>query len=626
MPLYTCPVSSVMNSQYNSMQVGTGHPFSHPTPSLKSSPVDIPEGSKVGHGREFFCFNEDVRQAVSCPSAFQPVCAYKKAERDKLNQTPLSDQPKMSANSPSNRNLIGRPVSPQTVSVRTIPPGVNFQSHGRVTLPLSDKPESSSKPSWIRTRQQRDRSPSVDSRHLLNSYKQPSPNRSLSSDPACPVTVRPVSPGILSLCNKFAPVKSTSDFNLDIPKGRPRSKSATGAMIKKPDSPVSPLLLRRSVSPKPTKLLLATDSSDSESGQSLNLARNLLSPGNSPSSGYGSGFYSSSPLCLSPRSNSPALVVDVTHNSDKTSHGHLTLPDADGSRAVRTSSQDSGVANISESGLQYGQAPSSGTMSPPETVLSLAVPMNNRPKTLVRSNNVFESIDQRDSKSFREPSPQSPDEGFQDSDKSNAFDPSVAPLSRDNNKPNQEVKKSKLTIRLKSPGSSLDQPPSPDPPKNIPEITLPVNSRPFLTVEERRRDFGNRSDTLMSSVQSFECLPSVVVSDHCDEEVSNISWDGSMDASVFTPKEPSQIGLSIDDIKRSKSIRKLSNASTLSSFSHDSLDDELSDDMCFKEEPKKGDQCAITLKWERHRDFTPASYLVAGSRFCNCGSSGNAAY
>ena len=39
--------------------------------------------------------------------------------------------------------------------------------------------------------------------------------------------------------------------------------------------------------------------------------------------------------------------------------------------------------------------------------------------------------------------------------------------------------------------------------------------------------------------------------------------------------------------------------------------------------PKKEDQCAIILKWECDRSFTPATNLVVGSWSRNCGSNGN---
>ncbi|XP_022110910.1 inositol-trisphosphate 3-kinase B-like isoform X2 [Acanthaster planci] len=593
-----------MSSHSNCIYDGRSQPSSCPSssPRRKSSPVNICRQGAISHGGRFRHILESFRQADSCPSAFYPVCS--------PSVTPSRVVLRMSENSPSQSHHMPcwqQSTSPCAVHMSIVRSAEELDSgaQDRFKMPVphsrkvtNSKADLQGSPGEMHADLT---SPTDNSMTPVNSQ----PLRSLSSDP---VTVRPVSPRILSLCNKFAPVNTSTDSYLNLPKTRPRSLSASGSLTtEKPDSPVSPLLTRRSVSPKPTKLLLPSDSSDSESGQALSTTtRNLLSPGNSPSSGYGSGFYSSSPMCLSPRSNSPSLATDLTQSSDKTSQDHLALPEVDDRRSIRTSSQDSGVANISvEGGAQLeAQAPSVSAASATQvSVISLTVP-HSRPKILTRSSNVFESIDQGDSASSgsREPSPLSPDEGFQDSDKTGSFDPVVA-SSPHEQAAVREVKKSKLTIRLRSPGSSADQSSQES---NSPEVMLPNSSRSFLTVEERRRDFGYRSDTLQSSMQSFECLPSVIVSDHCDEEVSNISWDGTMDTSVFTPSKSasSEIGLTIEDIKQSGPIRKLSSASSVSSFSHDSLDDDLTDDNINREESKKASS------WKKIRNMVHWSPFV----------------
>lgn len=423
------------------------------------------------------------------------------------------------------------------------------------------------------------------------------------------VTVRPVSPKIFSLCSKFMSssdnneLSSASKDHLAIHNSRPRSKSFTLASIS--DDPKSPeqlssLFIRRSSSPKPLKINLAPPeiySIDPENGGLF--PKQLLSPSTSPSSGYGSGFNSSSPVCMSPRSHSPTLESQLEREPIEEKSSLSVVPHEQGhTRTRRSISHDSGVSRLSvESPSCVGRSSSEEEPCPESRSqvrsmhshcggnITIQVPKPVRPQ-LVKTKPVFHLYPPGSPTNVTmKPEILSPDEGFQDlrlpheqPSSSTPTSQPLAPLSP----AHVEIKRTELRVRLNPPGSPL--------PTRIHE-TIPGLSRRFS--EEGSLD-QDGDEKLLSSATSTEeqrvpfssteskplkrdAMPPALVIDMC--ETPPRSEQNSPPGSFNANSGPNSIRpyqfLTLADIQSGTVHRKLSTDSTLSSFSQGSIEDEL---------------------------------------------------
>ncbi|XP_071486903.1 uncharacterized protein [Diadema antillarum] len=432
------------------------------------------------------------------------------------------------------------------------------------------------------------------------------------------VTVRPVSPKIFSLCSKFANVGDNGDSGspreqLAINNSRSRSKSFTLASISDQqtspgEQPMSSLFRRRSISPKPLKINLAPPEiypPDPDNGTLL--PKQLLSPSTSPSSGYGSGFYSSSPVCMSPRSHSPTLDSQLQREqSDDRSTLSVALPEH--SRTCRSSSHDSGFVRLSvESPSAQGRSSSeeescseqSGHVrSMPshfEKNFTIQVPKPVRPQ-LVKTKPVFHLYPPGSPDNVTvKPEILSPDEGFQDlklpQDKSSKTSPSLSTSQSILSPANTDIKRTELKVRLNPPGSPL--------PARVHETTPGLSNRFSMQSEQDSvdRDADEKpSPPIISSamvdkqrvpspkprpVRQETEPPALVISDMCDDSVKEPS-EQAPKPGAFTPTSGIERSrpyhfLTLSDIQSSVPHRKLSTDSSLSSFSQGSIEDELED-------------------------------------------------
>ena len=399
----------------------------------------------------------------------------------------------------------------------------------------------------------------VDSISAQGSWPPPSNKQSTS-----PVTVRTVSPRILSLCNKFASSDST-ERNLLEPPGPPLTRSVSTPDIsdeRSDDEEISSLLNRRSGSTRNLRLTLAP--SDSVSSEAAKHA--LLSPGYSPSSGYCSGV-SNSPVCLSPRSQSPTM----SEMQDKGRSHSLSLPN-EHMKTLRTHSQDSGVSSITpESPRTLRKTLSAGNRSDSDE-FGLTVPKMHRQRTLRRSSNITDSLESEGSSlacsAISKESLLSPDEGFQEVEKL------AAEYADHSSKQADPEKTDSIPFRL---NNTVKQD-SRDSESSL-ERHQSVSQRNSLDVY-MRRDFWARSDTLSTIQSSFEYgPPAVIVSDHCDiivEESTPNSYTIIPDSGVtnsYLTTEDVDLNRKIksSENKHEELERKLSTASTLSTVSSCSI-------------------------------------------------------
>ncbi len=391
-----------------------------------------------------------------------------------------------------------------------------------------------------------------------------------------PLTVRSVSPRILSLCSKFGSAESAEKDTPELLISSTLTRSVSTPNIsdeKSDDEEISALLNRRSGSTKNLRLTL--DPSDSVSSESTK--HMLLSPGYSPSSGYCSGV-SNSPVCLSPRSQSPTM----NEVPEKARSNSLCLPDTGHLKTLRTHSQDSGVSSIAhESPRTLRKTLSAGNRSDSDE-FGLSVPKLHRQRTLRRSNNIVSSDSvESDSSSLgcaiSKESLLSPDEGFQEVEKlaaEYAASDEQSPRCNDGDKSSAISKLVQLKQDSRDSDSSIHH--------------QSVSQRNSLDVV-MRRDYWARSETLSTIQSSFDCMPpAVIVSDHCDRIMEEDSTQAF--PLMTTDSSVPSLYLTIEDIDNSKKLltnkheeleRKLSSSSSLSTFSTLSRDSSL----CVEDEP-----------------------------------------
>lgn len=397
----------------------------------------------------------------------------------------------------------------------------------------------------------------VESISAQGSWPPPSNKQSTS-----PVTVRTVSPRILSLCNKFASSDSTERNSLE-PPGPTLTRSVSTPDIsdeRSDDEEISSLLNRRSGSTRNLRLTLAAPTDSSESAKHA-----LLSPGYSPSSGYCSGV-SNSPVCLSPRSQSPTM----SEIQDKGRSHSLSLPN-EHMKTLRTHSQDSGVSSITpESPRTLRKTLSAGNRSDSDE-FGLTVPKMHRQRTLRRSSNINDSLESEGSlacSAISKESLLSPDEGFQEVEKLAAEYADQSPKNADHEKTDSVPFRLNNTVKQDSRDSESSL-----------ERHQSVSQRNSLDVY-MRRDFWARSDTLSTIQSSFEYgPPAVIVSDHCDiivEESTPNSYtlipdSGGTSSYLTTEDVDLNRKVKSGQEKREELERKLSTASTLSTVSSCSL-------------------------------------------------------
>ncbi|XP_054758884.1 uncharacterized protein LOC129264940 [Lytechinus pictus] len=473
--------------------------------------------------------------------------------------------------------LVGKPIMPESLEVNT-----------------ARRKASVSEEDWS-------------SQHFLsNQHRVGSWNTSLDS-----VTVRPVSPKIFSLCSKFVSSSDNNELSTDskdqltIHNSRARSKSFTLASIsddQKSPEQLSSLFIRRSSSPKPLKINLAPPeiySIDPESGGLF--PKQLLSPSTSPSSGYGSGFNSSSPVCMSPRSHSPTLDSQLQREpSDEKSS--LSVVPQEQTRTRRSISHDSGVSRLSvESPSCIGRSSSEEEPCPESRSkvrsmhshcggnFTIQVPKPVRPQ-LVKTKPVFHLYPPGSpTNATVQPEILSPDEGFQDLRLPLEQPSSSVPTSHPPpplSPAHADIKRTELRVRLNPPGSPL--------PTRIHE-TIPGLSRRFseqgildqdgdekplssatCTEEQRVPSSPTESKPFIKS----DTVPPALVIEMC--ETPPRSEQSSPPPGAFNSNSGSNLNrpyqfLTLADIESGTLHRKLSTDSTLSSFSQASTDDDLDD-------------------------------------------------
>ena len=431
------------------------------------------------------------------------------------------------------------------------------------------------------------------------------------------VTVRPVSPKILSLCSKFVSIGDASDSGsssdqLAINNSRPRSKSVTLASrtdesVDPSETPLSSLFRRRSISPKPLRINLAPpDIYSLDPDGSGPLTKQLLSPSTSPSSGYGSGINSSSPV-WSPRSHSPTQETQM-HREQTEIRPLLSVAAPEQVRSGRSLSHDSGVARLSvESPSAAGRSSSEDEPCPVSHSrvrsmhvdcggnFTIQVPKPVRPQ-LVKSKPVFH-LYPPGSPSSLQPELLSPDEGFQDLKVPQEPSPATlshAPTSPTPQSPGHgEIKRTELTVRLNPPGSPL-------PP--LVHETSPGLHRRFSSQCMDESPLGSLDEDinkgffvpLLSSATSIEeqsvpsselkpckqeAAPPALVIDLCDsphrsEQASPVGAFSSPSNSGTNSSKSYQY-LTLSEIQSNVGPRKLSTDSSISSFSQGSIEEEL---------------------------------------------------
>lgn len=387
--------------------------------------------------------------------------------------------------------------------------------------------------------------------------------------PTSPVTVRPVSPRILSLCSKFASTENadsiinSSGVRTTLLSGSSVSQSELIISDKDNDEEIESLMDRRSGN----SLRLTLAPSDSVSSES---AKHMLSPGYSPSSGYCSGV-SNSPVCLSPQSQSPT----ISEMQEKGRSNSLSLPDSHFVKTLRTHSQDSGVSSIAhESPRQLRKTWSAGNRGDSDESFGLTVPkFHHKHRTLKRTGNVnSDSLEPENAASVEcaisKESLLQPDEGFQEVEKLAAAYAADSPATDAT-----DVKDTLSSIQLLESKQPSDE-----------TTTGECSNQQLLSSSHKlssfdiaqRRDYWARSDTLSTIQSSFEYMaPSVIVSDHCDSIVEEPTPCSTPYAS--TAGLPPAHYLTIEDIDSQKKTssgddhndlcRKLSTVSTISTGS-----------------------------------------------------------
>lgn len=421
--------------------------------------------------------------------------------------------------------------------------------------------------------------------------------------PVVKVTARPVSPRIFDLCNK---VFSGSEKNNSASDEQNLWRSRTTTLRSLSASNLSssndsdngedsrPLLNRRSVSLK-TLVIRKSESEgwDSQTDCTVEPVHKALSPCTSPSSGYNSGFGFSSPGCLSPRCHSPLSTMEGSNGKVQTKD-LLTVPGSGPGRPHRTSSHDSGVVGLSVSSpssldnssnedvsfQEFAETKDGNCESPP----SSKRPPLQRLNALDVKGDVFspelESI-------------QSPDEGFQDSLRP-LTEPSKTIVSQASV---SDMKKSELSVRLK----------------------LPPRSQTYESLLSKVHRYQSLDYTGASAMPPFRRkfseptslvklpLPSVVVSQHTDEDASHNHSPESTETLAKQTSEKSE-GINIQALlsalpsSKAKLERKLSSSSSTSNLD--------SEDPDSAEEQAKEESQRAAVSWNKIRKVVHWSPFV----------------
>ncbi|XP_033101069.1 uncharacterized protein LOC117104354 [Anneissia japonica] len=380
-------------------------------------------------------------------------------------------------------------------------------------------------------------------------------------------TIRPVSPRIQHLCSRFSgeenilpECQKLMDYTEKIDQHSSSDISSVTRDMGMPHSFISNEQKSSSeVSENQNSWALPVGQSNTSTSNNVNL-RNCLSPCISPSSGYGSGRYSSSPVNLSPRCHSP-----VAHSTEC----HDGLSQSMHTKASRTHSVDSGhhSTNLDTSDFQLPEMFDRNIKSPISQ--NFMDSSSRRSKLLSRSSHVFDSteLDVPEPLIYRPSSPV--DEGFEEGNKS---------VKTSSVNSSNKIKRTQLTVRLKNIG-----PASPD---------LLGSSLKTMALSPKPRLCETSNNTVWSSASfsSMEMLPSppaVIVTDDygVSQDKGIFPSNSSVDQnSVGVAIDVPQIDiLPADDLKSPKKSllnRKLSNTSTCSSFSLDESEQEDNNEDC----------------------------------------------